>query len=269
MPRSETANLHDALAQYLGNLRAKNQDSGAPQELNRFVSWFGADRDILGIHPPEVGDYGEYAAKAGSTADAAARLQEVRKFLTFAKKEGLIEQNLARHIRVPKGKSRTQASETTRRVIELTRDGHSRLVQDVEKLRAERGPIAAEIKRAAADKDVRENAPLEAAREQLGHLESRIAEIESTLKVAVIVRGQGNKPAQAIGVGAKVTLRDMDSNRETKYTLVSAAEANPLEQKISDASPVGKALLGRRTEDEIEVDTPRGKLRYRVGKVTS
>lgn len=261
--------MQDGLVQYLASLRAKNQDPGSSNELNRFVSWFGAERDILGIRPHEIGDYGEHAAKAGSISDAAERLKEVKRFLTFAEKKNLIEQNLAKHIRVPKGKSRKQVSEAPRRVVELTRDGHTRLVQEVEKLRAERSPIAAEIKRAAADKDVRENAPLEAAREQLGHLESRIAEIESTLKVAVVVRGQGNKPAQAIRVGAKVILRDMDSNRDTAYTLVSAAEANPLEKKISDASPVGKAILGRRTEDEIEVDTPRGKLRYRVGKVTS
>ena len=69
--------------------------------------------------------------------------------------------------------------------VELTREGLVRLQDELEKLKAERGPLAAQIRRAAADKDVRENVPLEAAREQLGHTESRIRTIEGTLTAAV------------------------------------------------------------------------------------
>ena len=121
-----------------------------------------------------------------------------------------------------------------------------------------------EIQRAAADKDVRENAPLEAAREQLGLVESRIRQIEETLRGAVVVEPSNRAPGQKVAVGSKVALKDLDSGREAKYMVVSASEANPLEGKISDVSPVGKALLTAIPGQHVEVETPRGKQRFRV-----
>ena len=77
------------------------------------------------------------------------------------------------------------------------------------------------------------------------------------------------QPSKGVAVGTTVVVRDAASGRETTYTVVSAAEANPMEGKISNVSPVGKALMGRRTGDEIDVVSPRGKLRYVIAKVTS
>ena len=267
---SEPLTLLKAMDLYVGSLRTKNTQAQAQQELFRFIQWCGVERQISALAPPEIGEYGEQAVGVIGGSLAAERLQEVRKFLAFAKKKGLIEQNLAPHLRIRKSKSRSGGDKGARAdaIIELTIDGHRQLSDELEKLKAQRAPIAAEIGRAAADKDVRENVPLEAAREQLGLVESRIGEIESTLKVAVTV-DPSKRRGRSVSVGARLVLKDLATGRETRYTLVSASEANPLGGKISDVSPVGKALLNRVAGDEIEVESPRGTLQYRVVRVTS
>lgn len=263
--------LLEAIGVYVSSFKTKDDgNSPARQELLRFVHWCGAERAITDVRPPEIGAYGEQAVGVVGGSQAAERLQEVRKFLSFAKKKGLIEQNLASHLRIRKIKTRGRRDQrdNEQNIIELTPDGHSQLVDELSRLKAQRAPIAIEIGLAAADKDVRENAPLEAAREHLGHVESRIGEIESMLKIAVIV-DTTKRIGKAVSVGARVVLKDLATGRETKYMLVSATEANPLEGKISNVSPVGRALLGRTARQEIEVATPRGALRYRIVRVTS
>ena len=138
---------------------------------------------------------------------------------------------------------------------------------ELEGLRSKRGPIAAEIRRAAADKDVRENAPLEAAREQLGQLESRITELEKALESAVTVKRSGTN--KAVLLGSKVVLKQVDSGRETTYMIVGALEADPLGGKISDVSPVGKALMNQAVGREVSVTTPGGPVKYLIKRVAS
>ena len=84
----------------------------------------------------------------------------------------------------------------------------------------------------------------------------------------MVRRAATGAEAKVVSVGSRVVLKDVGTGRETKYLVVSAREANPLDSKISDASPVGKALMGRAAGDEIDVETPRGKLRYRIDKVS-
>jgi transcription elongation factor GreA len=126
--------------------------------------------------------------------------------------------------------------------------------------------VVEEIRKAAADKDFRENAPLEAAKEQQGHLEGRIRELESTLKSVTVIRGgEGNA---RIDAGDAIVLNDLASGDEINVTLVHASEANPARGKISLVSPMGKALLGHLTGDTVEVAAPVGKLHYRVEQVS-
>ncbi len=254
---------------YVGSLRAKNTQAEAQQELFRFIHWCGVERKISELAPPEIGDYGEQAVGSVGGMQASERLQEVRKFLSFAKKKGLIERNLSTHLRIRKAKGRARggAGSNGRDVNEITKEGHAQLVKELEEQKAKRPPLAEDIQRAAADKDVRENVPLEAAREQLGLVESRIAEIEEVLKTAVVI-DNSRRASEKIRIGSSVVVKDLDSGRETRYTLVGATEASPLDRRISDVSPVGKALLNKVTDDEINVDTPRGKQRYKVVKVS-
>jgi transcription elongation factor GreA len=261
--------LIQAVGLYVGSFQTNDDRVQTQQELLKFTQWFGPDRAISDLAPPQIGEYAEQTAGAGSTRQTLDRLESLRKFLTFAKKKGLTNQNLATHLRVPKGKARSPAGSVAEATTttELTEEGHRALVSELDHLRAMRGPLAADIRRAAADKDVRENAPLEAARERLGHVESQIRHIEADLLTSVVV-GVSGEPGKVIDLGSKVLVRDVDSGRETAYTLVGASEARPLEGKISSVSPVGKALLQRSAGQEVEADTPRGKLRYRILKVS-
>ncbi len=258
-----------AVGQYVTSMRTKESQSVAQQHLMRFVQWCGAERALSDVRPSEVGEYGEKAVGSSGGAQAVERLQGIRKFLSYARKQGIIDQNLAQHLRIRKGKARSIRTAAAAKIAaeELTAQGHRELVSELEKLQSEREPIAREIRRAAADKDVRENVPLEAAREQLGHVESRIREIENTLRVSVVTGPR--RGVKTVGVGAKVLLKDLNNGRETRYTVVSASEAKPLERRISNVSPVGSALMSKTAGQEIEVETPGGKLKYRIVRVTS
>ncbi len=248
----------EAVGAYAGSLRPKDGvQNESHKQLLRFVSWCGAERRISELAPSEIG---EYSDQSNGGTQSAERLQEVKKFLAFASKQGLTEQNLARHLRIRKARSRAKsASDEARRasLIELTPEGHKSLMAELEDLKSQRGPIAAQIRSAAADKDVRENVPLEAAREHLGQVETRILEIENTLTAAVVVDPSARKKS-TVQVGSRVWLKDSASGRETQYTVVSASEAKPLEGKVSDESPVGKAVIRRREGDNVDVQTPRG-----------
>ncbi|MBM4452790.1 MAG: transcription elongation factor GreA, partial [Chloroflexi bacterium] len=145
----------------------------------------------------------------------------------------------------------------------LTAKGRASLEAELAALKNERPLIAEELQKAAADKDFRENAPLEAAREHQGQLEARIRELEAILKAA---KDMEEKQASdyEINIGDTVLLCELTSNEEVRYTLVDAREANPLDGKISTASPVGQALLGRNKGDKIEVRVPAGVITYEI-----
>ena len=256
--------LMEAVELYVKSLRAK--DSNTQQHLVGFVRWMGGeDRQVDAIQPSEIGEYGEQTT--GSGTQAVERLQSVRKFLSFAKRKELTDQNLAQHLRIRKGKRsvRNPAGDGPK-TIEVTREGHTALVEEMEQRKAERGLLAAEIKKAAADKDVRENAPLEAARERHGLNEAKIREIETLLKDARISDEFGQN-GSTVSLGAKVVLKD--ARGEKTYTVVSAMEASPAEGKISDVSPLGGAIMGKATGQHIEVKTPRGTTSYQIVKVSS
>ncbi len=261
--------------EYAERLKGYNPEE-APKELQRFVSWCGASRSIKDILPSVIGDYADKVAGTGTTPQAPERLQEVRKFLSYVRnnefgpkdKNGK-QVNLAHHVRVRRARVRqTRSAMQEEKFIELTAEGHEQLVNELKSLKSQRSHLATEIQRAAADKDVRENAPLEAAREEAGRVESRVREIEFTLGNAVVIDENDPTRSQIIKRGTVVEVRDIHSEREFKYTVVSSSEANPLDFKISDASPLGKVLLGRAAGHEVVADTPRGNVTYKIVRIS-
>jgi len=138
------------------------------------------------------------------------------------------------------------------------------MVNQLAELKGQRAPLALEIQKAAADKDVRENSPLEAAREQLGQVEARIREIESTLIKAVVIDDSGKFKSLTVQRGTAVWVQDVKSGKKFKYTVVDASEANPLESKISDVSPLGKVFLGQQAGQQVEAKTPGGTVNYKI-----
>ena len=267
MTTTEPKTLMQAVSEYMRSSRAKADSQVRQQGLQRFINWCGGDKQISALNASQIGDFVERHNGMGTSLQSAARLQEVRKFLTFARKKGLIEVNLAQHVRIRKSKTAGAGKVASNaNVVELTAEGHAQIESQLTKLKAERVPLTEQISSAAADGDVRENAPLEAAREQLGYLEGRINDMEATLKASVIIDSSGRK-TETVVLGSKVVIRDPVKNSDTTYVVVRANEASPLEGKISDVSPVGQALVGARAGQKVQVQTPRGKVAYEVLKI--
>ena len=200
--------------------------------------------------------------------DTLERAHVVKDFLAFCLKSNFTETSLAKHLKVRKAGRKTAPKVKEKTLIDITAEGHQGLLEEIESLRGERVSVAQDIQRAAADKDFRENAPLDAARERQGLLEARIREIEDVLQRARLVTAESqfgvSQDQRRVKLGSKIRLVDSISGEEMAYTLVNASEANPMEAKLSVVSPVGKALLDHREGEEVGVATPRGTLRYRI-----
>jgi transcription elongation factor GreA len=125
-----------------------------------------------------------------------------------------------------------------------------------------RAEIAERLKEAKADGDLSENAMFDSARDEQGFMEGRIAEIEHILKHAKVIKaGKGDK----VGLGSTVHV-ELETGSQ-KYIIVGSTEANPDEGKISDASPIGRALMGRKPGEEVEIEVPSGTLTFKITKV--
>ena len=128
-------------------------------------------------------------------------------------------------------------------------------------LQEKRLVVMEDIKRAAADKDFKENAPYHAAREQKSMLDGKIMELDEMISTAVII--EENQNTKTVCIGSTVILQEVNSGKEVRYTLVGPREVNPAKGKISGVSPVGKAVLGKCPGDIFEVTVPSGKLQFR------
>ena len=263
----EALSLNKAFQTYVRQMPQETKKAAQP-EIAKFVRWLGGERLISSIVPSEIGEYNEIFGAKTATRDATERLSAVKLFLTFLKKKEHIDINLAQHLRLRKSRvtaSKLLASPNQTRSIRLTQSGYNEMKKQLSQLQNERVRIVEDIQRAAADGDVRENAPLEAAREAQGMAVGKIQEIEATLKVAVIIDAK-NEDRDQVHIGSKFELTDTTSTKIYKYQLVEPNEANPLASKISILSPVGSAILGHKLGDEIKVKTPRGEQVYKISK---
>ncbi len=267
MQLDQNTTLVNALGAYMTKtVDVTNNQS--QQELTKFARWCGYDRIVGSLTPSEVGRYAEMLGSYVS--DSAEKLEVIRGFLAFANKEGLAEQNLAAHARFRKTRNKRSIGSkiAPQSLVELTPGGHSKLKKRLELLKKQEIQIVEDIRKAAADKDVRENAPLDAAREQQGQIQAQVKDLEKTLRSAVIISKRRDKKDKIVRIGSLVELRDLVNKQRVKYHLVNPTEANPLDGKLSTASPVGKALLEQHLGTEVEVDTPGGLQRYKVLKIS-
>jgi transcription elongation factor GreA len=152
----------------------------------------------------------------------------------------------------------------------LTSDGLEKLTKEFEHLtKIGREEVAERLQRAfedGQDDDFVDNAELEAARNAQSFLEGRIKELEEILKNYQLIDDNGD-PHDAVRIGDWVTVTENGYEEEERYHLVGAAEANPTEGRISNESPLGKALLGTKVGDTVRVNAPRGILEFRVVKI--
>jgi transcription elongation factor GreA len=153
--------------------------------------------------------------------------------------------------------------------IYLSKEGYEKLKAELHHFRAFKRPeIAGEIKRARELGDLAENAEYHAAKEAQAHLERRIAELEYKLSRAQVVKDAG-VTGDTVTLLSTVRVRDLEDGEEIVYHLVSAPEADLAAGKISTESPVGRALIGRREGDTVEVTTPGGLARYQILEIGS
>jgi transcription elongation factor GreA len=146
----------------------------------------------------------------------------------------------------------------------LTAEGYKKLQQEIEHLSTEkRREVAERIRVAREFGDIAENAEYDDAKNEQAHLEARIAMLEERLKNARVVTKREIKSGE-VSIGTKVRLRDMDANQTVEYHIVGSAEADPAEQKLSNESPVGKAIMGRKKGEVVEVAAPRGKMKFKI-----
>lgn len=143
----------------------------------------------------------------------------------------------------------------------LTKEGIQELKKELKELIDERGPIAERIKTAREFGDLAENAEYSAARTEQGQTESRIVEIEHILQnVKIITKPKGDNLVQ---LGSNVKLKS-ESGKHKEFQVVGTVEADPLKGKISDESPIGQALLGKKIGESVEIKTPTEIIVYKL-----
>lgn len=244
----------------------------ASQEALRFARWFGEDKPATSLRPVDIELYVE--TFGANSPLAGARAESLKTFLAFAHKQNLTSSRLVSHVRVrkPAGSRRTAASAATREKQELriTSEGKAALEAELAQLIAERPRIAEELRHARSDGDVRENAPLDAAREAQGKLEARIRELEGMLRIAVVVENDDSSvQADVARIGSTVVISNLATGARLEYQIVNAAEARGGTGRLSFESPVGQAVVGHRVGDVVEVAAPSGIIRFRIESIST
>ena len=145
---------------------------------------------------------------------------------------------------------------------QITAEGKKALEVELAELKSRRGEVAEKISNARDFGDLSENAEYDAAREDQGLLETRIAEIEEIITNADIIKASKKS---TIGLGSRVELKN--GAKPVQYTIVGPVEANPLEGKVSNESPIGMALYGKKVGDKVTITTPKGDITYSIVSV--
>ncbi len=150
--------------------------------------------------------------------------------------------------------------------VKLTREGFEELSAKLEVLKASRSDIAEKLKTARSFGDLSENSEYDEAKSEQAKLEAEINDIEAILTRAVIVEDDGN--AEVVHIGSVVTIKSTaKGSAERVFTITGFAQADSIQGKISDESPVGKALMGHKVGDKVLVETPSGTVTYKITKL--
>lgn len=148
--------------------------------------------------------------------------------------------------------------------IIMTYEGLKKMEQELEELKTvRRKEVAEKIKEARGQGDLSENAEYDAAKEEQGEIESRIVQLENLLRNAEVIDEEQLKK-DVINLGSTVKVLDVEFEEEMEYTIVGSTEADPMNGRISNESPLGLALLGQKQGAQIMVDTPDGEVAFKI-----
>ena len=148
-----------------------------------------------------------------------------------------------------------------KQVFNITEKGKQELEAELEQLISSRKEISGEVAVARDFGDLKENSEYDAARKKQGLAESRIAEIENILQNAEIIKGGAKNQ---VTLGNEVSLKNLENQKVVRYYVVGPVEANPLEGKISNESPIGQQLMGKKLGQEVEISTPKATIKYEI-----
>jgi transcription elongation factor GreA len=153
------------------------------------------------------------------------------------------------------------------REVILTEEGYRRLEEEIDYLSNEkRREVAERIKEAREFGDISENSEYDDAKNEQAQLEYRIQSLEQKLRNARVV-DTDHVSTETVAIGARVTVKDLANKKTLEYTIVGSAEADPTKRRLSNESPVGKALLGRKKGEKVSVPTPRATLQFQIMKI--
>jgi transcription elongation factor GreA len=254
--------LGQAAARYLGSLPPGQRDL-ASGEINRFVRSVGPNRPLHQLTKLDVDRYQQKLIESGT--GAASRVEPIKAFLVDLKAKKLTETNLGAVLR-GRRKSGGKAQREQAAMVDLTKEGLQQLQAELQHLENEVAPAVREDLAAAyQDRDFRENAPYDEAKRHMGEVQGKIERLREMIKAAHIVERQAS--TKRAGLGSRVALLDLQYGDELEYTLVGPGEVDTRKGRISIQSPVGSALKDHAVGDEVEVDIPTGKARYRIERI--
>ncbi|HIY03790.1 MAG TPA: transcription elongation factor GreA [Candidatus Anaerotignum merdipullorum] len=148
--------------------------------------------------------------------------------------------------------------------VVMTYEGLKKMEQELEELKTvRRKEVAEKIKEARGQGDLSENAEYDAAKEEQGEIESRIVQLENLLRNAEVIDEEQLKK-DVVSLGSKVKVLDVEFDEEMEYTIVGSTEADPMNGRISNESPLGIALLGQKKGASVMADTPDGEVEFRI-----
>ncbi|MCI7240275.1 transcription elongation factor GreA [Aerococcus suis] len=155
----------------------------------------------------------------------------------------------------------------TEEVYPMTQEGLEKIEKELDELKVvKRKEIVERIKIARSYGDLSENSEYEAAKDEQAFVEGQIAKLENVIRYAEIINPEDYE-ADEVSLGRKVTFQELPDGDEEEYSIVGKAEADPLEGKISNESPIAKALIGKREGDEVDITTPGGTMKVKIVKV--
>ena len=253
-------------------------NEAAREAVTRFLWHFGPSTPVSELSPKTMEGFQE---TIGTNAmDLAARLQPVKEFLRYCWRQEYTvtvdaegnpsAQNLGNFLRIKRPTSvvrdASRFQHEQAQTFEMTAEGLELLREELGQLNAEMPEAVQAVAAAREDKDIRENAPLEAAREHQERLRSRIDELEYQIAHAMVREERATGLAK---LGSRVEVVEVDDNggflgEAREYTLVGTTEANAAVRRISVESPLGRGLLDQPADRQIEIQAPSGRKRFRL-----
>jgi transcription elongation factor GreA len=259
--------LSEAMSEFVTAVAAEHRPAVA-RELQRFGRWFGSDRPVRTVTRLDLERY--QAQQEDNGSGNSTRLEPLKDFFTFARKRKLLDEAVATALRIKRRTTNAAASgsdleRTDEPTVQLTRAGLEQLQAQLDRLdNVERPAAERELQLAAADKDFRENAPYDAAKQHLAEIHRKVSEIKATIAQGQVVE---TTSATRVGIGSTVVVADLEEDEEITYTLVGPGEIDARKGKISIQSPVGRALDLHGIGDVVEVDVPAGVVRYKILRI--